>query len=52
MDFVPGSDAYKLYSKTQLSDAIYDGVKQAIDILHTELIVFGDLRLPNIVITK
>jgi hypothetical protein len=52
MDFVRGSDAYELYSKTQLPNAIYDGVKQAIDILHTESIVFGDLRLPNIVITE
>ena len=52
MDFVPGSDAYKLYSKTQLPQAIYDGVKEAVDILHTEFIVFGDLRLPNIVITE
>ena len=52
MDFVQGSDAYMLYSKTQLPNAIYDQVKQAITILHAESIVFGDLRLPNILITE
>jgi serine/threonine protein kinase len=52
MDFVQGSDAYVLYSKTQLPRAIYDKVKQAISILHTESIVFADLRLPNILITE
>lgn len=51
MDFVQGSNAHELYSKTQLPNTIYDGVKRVIDILHTESIVFGDLRLPNIVIT-
>jgi hypothetical protein len=38
MDFVPGSNAYELYSKTQLPSAIYDEVTHAI----TELI---DLQL-------
>ncbi|KAK2467220.1 hypothetical protein APHAL10511_000769 [Amanita phalloides] len=52
MDFVQGSDAYVLYLKTQLPNAIYDKVKQAISILHTESIVFGNLRLPNILITE
>lgn len=52
MDFIPGLDAYQLYSKTQLPEAIFDGVEQAIDILHTKSIVFGDLRLPNIIITE
>jgi aminoglycoside phosphotransferase len=41
MDFVRAINAYELYR-----------VKQAIDILHTESIVFGDLQLPNIIITN
>ena len=52
MDFVQGSDAYVLYSKIELPNTIYDKVKQAICILHAESIVFGDLRLPNILITE
>ncbi len=50
MDYVGESDAYELYSNKLLPKAIYEGVKQAIDILHSESIVFGDLRLPNVVI--
>lgn len=41
-----------LYSTTQLPNTIYDKVKRAISILHAESIVFGDLRLPNILITE
>jgi hypothetical protein len=52
MDFVRGSQAYKLYPNMRLPDAVYDRVKQAVDILHAQSIVFGDLRLPNIMITE
>lgn len=45
MDFVRGSNAYMLYSTTQLLNTIYDKVKRTISILHAESIVFGDLRL-------
>jgi serine/threonine protein kinase len=51
MDFVEGTNAYELYTNMQLPDAVYNRVKEAIDILHTKSIVFGDLRLPNIIIT-
>lgn len=52
MDFVKGADAYVLYSKAKFPNAIYGKVKKAISILHAESIVFGDLRLPNILITE
>ena len=51
MDFVIGENAYKLYSDDRLPDAVYNQVKKAIDILHAKSFVFGDLRLPNIIIT-
>ena len=52
MDYAGESDAYQLYLNGLLPKAIYEGVKQAIHTLHDVSIVFGDLRLPNIVITK
>jgi serine/threonine protein kinase len=52
MDYVGESNAYQLYPNGRLPNAIYEGVEQAIRILHDASIVFGDLRLPNIVITK
>jgi len=51
MDFVEGTTAHDLYADTQLPDAVYNQVKEAIDILHAKSIVFGDLQLPNIIIT-
>ena len=54
MDYTGESDAYQLYLNGLLPKAIYEGVKQAIRTLHHDdvSIVFGDLRLPNIVITR
>jgi hypothetical protein len=51
MDYVGETDHYELYSKGLLPN-IYEGVKQAVHILHSESIVFGDLRVSNIVITE
>jgi tRNA A-37 threonylcarbamoyl transferase component Bud32 len=51
MDSVEGTNAYELYANMQLPDAVYYRVKEAIGILHAKSIVFGDLRLPNIIIT-
>ena len=52
MDFVEGMDAYKMYPDGQLPDTIYDQVKTAVEILHENSLVFGDLRLLNVIITE
>ena len=52
MDFVDGKSAHEEYGDEKLPRAVYDQVKNAIDILHASSFVFGDLRLPNIIITN
>jgi len=52
MDYVGDSNAYQLYPRGLLPKTVYKEVERAIHILHSESIVFADLRLPNIVITK
>jgi len=51
MDFVDGKNAYEEYRNKKLPATVYDQVKKAIGILHAGSFVFGDLRLPNIIIT-
>ena len=54
MDFVEGQNAHEHFSNGRLPGPVFLLVKQAMDILHNaeKPIVFGDLRLPNIIITS
>lgn len=53
MDFVEGETAYERFGATQkVADPIVEQVKRAIDELHQNPLVFGDLRRPNVVIMK
>ncbi|KAG8944248.1 hypothetical protein FRC03_002135 [Tulasnella sp. 419] len=50
MEFVDGQNAAEEYGNRQLPESILKEIKRALDILHGENWVFGDLRLPNIMI--
>ncbi|KAH9054714.1 hypothetical protein EDB87DRAFT_1426930 [Lactarius vividus] len=52
MEFIDGKTAYQLYGSRQLPPSISDQMKTALEILHESNFVFGDLRHPNIMITK
>lgn len=53
MAFVDGADAYDLYFKgSSLWDGIFNKVEQAVTVLHENDFVFGDLRLPNIMVSE
>jgi tRNA A-37 threonylcarbamoyl transferase component Bud32 len=47
MDFIDATHPWP----GSLSDEQFDQVRQAVDILHSHELVFGDLRTPNILIT-
>ncbi|KAH9072282.1 hypothetical protein EDB83DRAFT_211792 [Lactarius deliciosus] len=51
-DIDGGETAYQKYGNCQLDQPIFDQVAEAIGVLHGKNIVFGDLRYPNIMITK
>ncbi|KAK0242163.1 hypothetical protein EDD85DRAFT_278209 [Armillaria nabsnona] len=50
MGYVEGKTATKVFNGAALSQNIVGDLKRALDILHTEGLVFGDLRRPNIMI--
>lgn len=53
MGYIAGKTAHRLYGNQPLPQPIFDQVEKALQILlHKRNIVFGDLRLPNITITK
>ncbi|KAI9439820.1 hypothetical protein H4582DRAFT_2075187 [Lactarius indigo] len=52
MEYIDGRTAYQRYSNGRLDQRIFDQVEKALGILHDGNIVFGDLRYPNIIITK
>jgi serine/threonine protein kinase len=51
MDFVEGTNAHDLFPTGRLPESKFGFVEKAMNILHAQSIVFGDLRLPNIIIT-
>ncbi|KAH9000157.1 hypothetical protein EDB92DRAFT_470325 [Lactarius akahatsu] len=51
-DIDGGQTAYEKYGNDRLDQPIFDRVAEAIGVLHGRNIVFGDLRYPNIMITK
>lgn len=53
MAFVDGVTAHDAYGKAPtLPDVIFNKVEQAVTILHENGLVFGDLRPPNIMVSK
>ena len=52
MKYIDGKTAYQQYGNQQLSQPIFDQVEEAVGTLHASNMVFGDLRYPNIMITK
>jgi len=52
MTYIDGKTAYQQYGNQQLSQPIFDQVEEALGTLHANNMVFGDLRNPNIMITK
>jgi len=52
MDYVDGQTARQLYADGQLPPPIFDQVKESLVVLHEQKLVFGDLRYPNIMISK
>jgi hypothetical protein len=52
MDFVEGKNAHDLFPTGRLPDSKFRFVKEAMDILHAQFIVFGDLRLSNIIVAE
>jgi serine/threonine protein kinase len=51
MEYVPGKTAHERYGNNPLPQAIFNQVRNAVETLHTENIVFADLRPPNIMVT-
>ncbi|KAH9159154.1 hypothetical protein EDB89DRAFT_1866142, partial [Lactarius sanguifluus] len=52
MEYVNGKTAHQRYGNDQLLQLIFDQVEEGLEILHTNNIVFGDLRPLNIMITE
>jgi serine/threonine protein kinase len=52
MEHLPGSSAHQLLRTGSLSSPSFQDVKRAINALHKNGIVFGDLRRPNIMLYK
>ena len=52
MEYLQGSSAEQMYYKAPVPSFVYDQVQAAIDALHKSGLVFGDLRRPNIMISK
>lgn len=50
MDFVPGVDL--LYEHTAAHALVRDDIKRAMEILHGQDLVFGDLREPNMMVVR
>jgi hypothetical protein len=50
MEYLPGSPANELFCKGPLPLSVYKDVQAAVDLLHKEGIVFGDLRRLNIMV--
>ena len=52
MGYIDGKTAHDRYGNKPLPRPIFDRIQEAVKILHDEGIVFADLRLPNIMITR
>jgi serine/threonine protein kinase len=52
MEYINGQTAFRRYGEEQLPQCIFNQVEEALGILHGRDFVFGDLRNPNIMITK
>ncbi|KAH9175907.1 hypothetical protein EDB89DRAFT_1847067 [Lactarius sanguifluus] len=53
MEYIDGGKtAYQQYGNRRLDQCIFDQVEEALCILHGRNIDFGDLRYPNIILTK
>ncbi len=52
MEYIDGNTAHQHYGNQQLPQAIFDQVEEALRTLHASNFVFGDLRYPNVMITK
>lgn len=52
MDFVMGKNAHSRFSNSRLPKDLVDRVRKALDLLHGEGFVFGDLRVGNIMVTQ
>jgi serine/threonine protein kinase len=52
MEYIDGQSAHQRYGNQLLPQLIFNQVEDAIGILHARNLVFGDLRHPNVMITK
>ncbi|KAH9066510.1 kinase-like domain-containing protein [Lactarius vividus] len=52
MEYSDGITVHQRYGNDQLPQLIFEQVEEGLEILHANNIVFGDLRPPNILITK
>jgi len=52
MEYIDGKTAHQRYANQRLPQPIFDQVEDAVQMLHARNVVFGDLRPPNIIITK
>jgi len=50
MDFVEGKTLYDLFETSPISSEIHTHIANAMDVLHSQNIVFGDLRKANIIL--
>jgi len=48
MSYIQGETVASVFGCMEVSDEVYQGVKEALNVLHEAGLVYGDLRRPNI----
>ncbi|TFK23836.1 hypothetical protein FA15DRAFT_593483, partial [Coprinopsis marcescibilis] len=52
MEYVDSQDAHSAFWGRAIPEQVVDDVKRALELLHQQNLVFGDLRIPNNLVSK